>query len=99
MPYTLKYIDPSYIIRSVPANANDRIYCGLLGQSAVHAAMAGKTSMVVSKLMDRYVHIPLDLVTRKRRTLNIHSDYWRAVLESTGQSALRGMVPDNYCEL
>ncbi len=99
LPFTLKYIDPSYIIRSVPANANDRIYCGFLGQNAVHAAMAGKTSMVVSKLMDRYVHIPLHLVTRKRRTLNIHSDYWRAVLESTGQSSLQGMVPLNYCEL
>lgn len=99
MPFTLKYIDPSYIIRSVPANANDRIYCGFLGQSAVHAAMAGKTSMVVSKLMDRYVHIPLHLVTRKRRMLNIHSDYWRAVLESTGQSSLQGMVPENYCEI
>ncbi len=98
MPYSLKYIDPSYIIRSVPANANDRIYCGFLGQSAVHAAMAGKTSMVVAKLMDRYVHLPLDLVTCRRRTLNIHSDYWRAVVESTGQSGLTGMVPANYCE-
>lgn len=82
---TLKFIDPSYIIRSVPANANDRVYCGLLGQHAVHAAMAGKTNMVVSKLHERYIHLPLELVTRKRRKLNIHSNYWRAVLESTGQ--------------
>lgn len=83
--YTLKFIDPSYIIRSVPANANDRIYCGFLGQHAVHAAMAGKTGMVVSMLQDRYVHLPLKLVTKERRKLNIASDYWRAVLESTGQ--------------
>ena len=88
IPFTLKLIDPSYIIRSVPANANDRVYCGFLGQNAVHAAMAGKTAMVVSKLMDRYVHLPLRLVTRKRRRLNTQSDYWRAVMESTGQSSL-----------
>ena len=84
-PYTLKYIDPSYIIRSVPANSNDRIYCGFLGQHAVHAAMTGKTGMVVSKLQDRYLYLPLDLVTAKRRKLNISSNYWRSVLESTGQ--------------
>jgi 6-phosphofructokinase 1 len=85
---TLKFIDPSYIIRSVPANANDRVYCGFLGQNAVHAAMAGKTGMVVSKLQSRFVHLPLALVTRKRKKLNTHSDYWRAVLESTGQEIL-----------
>ncbi len=93
----IKYIDPSYIIRSVPANANDRVYCGLLGQQAVHAAMAGKTAMVVAKLMGRYVHLPLSLVTLKRQKLNIASDYWRAVLESTGQLGLKGMVPEAPC--
>lgn len=85
VPLTLKFIDPSYIIRSVPANSNDRVYCGFLGQNAVHAAMAGKTGMVVSKLYGRYVHLPLDLVTLRRKKLNITSDYWRSVLESTGQ--------------
>jgi 6-phosphofructokinase 1 len=86
MDLTLKFIDPSYIIRSVPANSGDRVYCGFLGQNAVHGAMAGKTNMVVSKLHDRYVDLPLDLVTqRKRRKLDTTSNYWRAVLESTGQ--------------
>jgi 6-phosphofructokinase 1 len=93
MSHTIKYIDPSYIIRSVPANANDKVYCGLLGQSAVHAAMAGKTNMVVAKLMDRYVHLPMELVTRKRRKMDIRSNYWNSVLESTGQSNLAGMLP------
>lgn len=93
MEHSIKYIDPSYIIRSVPANANDKVYCGFLGQYAVHAAMAGRTDMVVAKLQDRYVHLPLQLVTRKRRTLNIYSDLWRAVLESTGQGMLQGMLP------
>lgn len=93
MAHSIKYIDPSYIIRSVPANANDKVYCGFLGQYAVHAAMAGRTDMVVAKLQDRYVHLPLQLVTRKRRKLNIYSDLWRAVLESTGQGMLKGMLP------
>ncbi len=94
MPFNIKYIDPSYIIRSVPANANDRVYCGFLGQHAVHAAMAGRTEMVVAKIMDHYVHIPLELVTKKRRKLNIRSGLWRAVLESTGQGELTGMLPE-----
>ena len=49
--------------------------------------------MVVGKIQDRYVHLPLELVTRKRRKLNIYSDLWRAVLESTGQGMLKGMLP------
>ena len=93
MEVTIKFIDPSYIIRSVPANANDRVYCGFLGQNAVHAAMAGKTGMVVSRLQSRFVHVPLELVTMKRKKLNTESDYWRAVLESTGQESM-GNVKD-----
>ena len=88
LPITLKYIDPSYIIRSVPANSNDRVYCGFLGQNAVHAAMAGKTGAVVSSLQSRYIHLPLHLVTRKRKKLNTNSEYWWAVVESTGQRLL-----------
>jgi 6-phosphofructokinase 1 len=56
--------------------------------------MAGKTNMVVAKIMDRYVHVPLDLIIGKRRKLNIHSDYWRAVRESTGQGALVSTIPE-----
>lgn len=81
----MKFIDPSYIIRSVPANAADRVYCGFLGQNAVHAAMAGKTGMVVSQLKSSMVHLPLELVTQKRRALNVNSDYWCAVMGATGQ--------------
>ncbi|GAB6126880.1 ATP-dependent 6-phosphofructokinase [Humidesulfovibrio idahonensis] len=93
MEATIKFIDPSYIIRSVPANANDRVYCGFLGQNAVHAAMAGKTGMVVSRLQSRYVHAPLEMVTMKRKKLNTESDYWRAVLESTGQDDMSVQAP------
>lgn len=93
MPVTIKYIDPSYIIRSVPANANDRVYCGFLGRYAVHAAMGGKTNMVVAKISDRFVHVPLPLVTRYRRKMDVHSGYWRSVLSATGQIHLKGMLP------
>lgn len=92
MPVTVKYIDPSYIIRSVPANANDRVYCGFLGRHAVNAAMSGRTNMVVAKFLDRFVHVPLHLVTLRRRRMNIHSTYWRSVLAATGQR-LAGMMP------
>ncbi len=90
----IKYIDPSYIIRSVPAGANDKVYCGFLGQYAVHAAMAGRTGMVIAKVQSRYIHMPFDLVTKERRHMSISSDLWRAVLESTGQGDLRGMQPE-----
>ncbi|WP_147819547.1 ATP-dependent 6-phosphofructokinase [Salidesulfovibrio onnuriiensis] len=93
MEYGMKYIDPSYIIRSVPANANDRIYCGFLGQNSVHAAMSGKTGMVVSMLQNRMIHLPLELVTERRKKLNTNSAYWRSVLESTGQEDFCKMDP------
>lgn len=95
LAHSIKFIDPSYIIRSVPAQASDKVYCGFLGQYAVHAAMAGRTEMVVAKIQERYVNLPLPLVTTHRRTLSIYSDLWRAVLESTGQSMLKGMLPED----
>lgn len=93
LEHSIKFIDPSYIIRSVPAQASDKVYCGFLGQYAVHAAMAGRTDMVVARIQERYVNLPLRLVTTHRRTLSIYSDLWRAVLESTGQGMLTGMLP------
>lgn len=95
LPHSLKYIDPSYMVRSVAAISNDNVYCGLLGQYAVHAAMSGRTNMVVGRLQEHFVHLPLELVTRRRRRMDIHSDLWRAVLESTGQGHLKGMLPNN----
>ncbi|MBR5883319.1 MAG: ATP-dependent 6-phosphofructokinase [Mailhella sp.] len=85
MNVTVKYIDPSYIVRSMPANTNDRVYCGQLGRNAVHAAMAGKTNVVVARMQDRFVHLPLQLVTRRRRKIDITSNYWRSVIATTGQ--------------
>lgn len=91
-PVVIKYIDPSYMVRAVPANADDRVYCGFLGRLAVDAGMSGKTEMAVSRLMGRYVHLPFELVTRQRRRLDITSQYWHSVLAATGQSHLKGML-------
>lgn len=82
---TLKYIDPSYMIRSVPASPQDRIYCMRLGQAAVHAAMAGKTGVVVARWHSTYVHLPVALATSARRTVDPGGDLWLSVLETTGQ--------------
>jgi len=82
----LKYIDPSYTIRSVPANASDSIYCELLGQFAVHAGMAGKTDLVVGLFKGEYVHLPLKSVT-SRKKVNTKGNLWMRVLEATGQPA------------
>jgi 6-phosphofructokinase 1 len=84
----LKYIDPSYEIRSVPANANDRIYCGFLGQQAVHAGMAGKTGMIISMLNNHYVHVPIAMAISHRKQINPDGGFWLSVLESTGQPRL-----------
>jgi len=81
----MRFIDPSYIIHSVSANAGDCIYCDFLGQHAVHSAMAGKTGMVVTQIKSSMVYLPLDLVVLKRRTLNTRSDYWCSFMEATAQ--------------
>jgi 6-phosphofructokinase 1 len=84
---TLKYIDPSYAIRSIPASPQDNVYCSILAHNAVHAAMAGKTNMLVGRWHDTFVHIPLILVTGARRRVDPEGDIWRSVLEATGQPA------------
>ena len=80
----LKYIDPSYMIRSVCASAGDSIYCSALGQYAVHAGMAGKTGMLVGLMKDEYVHLPIRVVTSGKQ-IDPEGNLWMRVLESTGQ--------------
>ena len=87
----VKYIDPSYLIRSVPASPEDRIFCLNLGRHAVHAGMAGKTGMVVARWHQSYVHLPMSLVTRGRRKVDPTGDLWRSVVESTGQPFRMGV--------
>jgi len=87
----VRYIDPSYIIRSVPANVDDSLYCANLGQNAVHAAMAGKTSMMVSLWNDKYVHVPIVSAIKRSKKVNLNSRFWHSVLESTGQCTLKNL--------
>jgi 6-phosphofructokinase 1 len=81
----LKYIDPSYAIRSVPANPHDSVYCVRLAHNAVHAAMSGRTEMVIGRWHGRFVHVPMSLAIRQRNTVDPHGDLWMSVLEATGQ--------------
>lgn len=83
--YTLKYIDPSYIIRSAPANANDSLFCNLLAQYAVHAAMAGRTGFVVGYWNSQFTLLPIQLAVKKRKKIQIEGELWSNVLETTGQ--------------
>jgi 6-phosphofructokinase 1 len=86
--FSLKYIDPSYIIRSVPAEPPDSVYCWQLAQNAVHAAMAGKTEMVVGRWHGRLVHVPIKAAISKRNVVDLQGDLWLSVLETTGQPAV-----------
>ncbi len=85
IPFTLKYIDPSYIIRSTPANTEDDIYCTELGQQAVHAAFAGRTGTVVGSWHQEFVMIPMSLATSRRKVIDLDGHEWLSVLQSTGQ--------------
>ncbi len=87
IPIALKYIDPSYIIRSLPANANDSVFCGFLGREAVHAGMAGKTKLLVSFWNNHYVHVPMDASSAHRKNMDPQGRLWQSVLEATGQDA------------
>lgn len=82
---TLRYIDPSYAIRTVAANAYDSVYCIQLAQAAVHAAMAGKTEVVVGRYHRRFVHLPIPLMVSKTSQVDPDGDLWWSVLENTGQ--------------
>jgi 6-phosphofructokinase 1 len=84
-PCSIRYIDPSYIIRSAPANANDSKFCNLLAQNAVHAALSGKTDFVVGFWNNNYTLIPIPMVVAKRKKIDVEGELWWNVLEATGQ--------------
>lgn len=89
MEVPIKYIDPSYIIRSVPATANDSVFCGFLGQMAVHAGMAGKTDMVVGLWNNMFTHLPIEAAIHTRKLVDPDKKLWLSVLQTTGQPALK----------
>jgi 6-phosphofructokinase 1 len=82
---SVKYFDPSYMIRSVPARGTDAIRCYMLARNAVHAAMAGRTNCVVGSLGDWYTLVPIRLATIERQKVQLNSDLWRSVMDATGQ--------------
>ncbi|HLP03428.1 MAG TPA: ATP-dependent 6-phosphofructokinase [Opitutaceae bacterium] len=84
---TIRYIDPSYIVRAVPADAEDAILCDQFARHAVHAAMAGKTGLVIGQLHDEFVHVPIELLATQRKRVDPDSALWRSALSATGQPA------------
>jgi 6-phosphofructokinase 1 len=82
---TLKYIDPSYMIRATPASPADSLYCARLGANAVHAGMAGKTEVLISLINNAFVHLPINTAVEKRNRIDPESPLWRDVLEVTRQ--------------
>jgi 6-phosphofructokinase 1 len=85
VPINVRYIDPSYIIRSTPATANDAVFCLQLAHQAAHAAMSGRTAMLVGLWKNTYIHVPLREVIRGRKQLDPRGSLWMTLLQSTGQ--------------
>ena len=88
----MKYCDPSYQIRSAVTIASDSVYCERLGNNAVHAAMAGKTKIVVGLVHDKFVYIPTKMAIASRNFVDPEGALWRDALDATGQPIL--MVND-----
>ena len=88
MEINLKYIDPSYAIRSAPANPDDSVYCERLGNAAAHAAMAGKTKVIIGLVNNEFVHLPIKSVISHRHKIDPESSMWRDTLDATNQPTL-----------
>ncbi|MCL1813052.1 MAG: ATP-dependent 6-phosphofructokinase [Treponema sp.] len=84
----LKYIDPSYMIRSAQANPSDSIYCERLGNAAAHAAIAGKNKCVIGLVNNEFVHLPIKAVVSQRSHVDPEGSLWRDTLDATHQPIL-----------
>ena len=94
---SVKYIDPSYMVRSCPARGTDAIRCYELARAAVHAAMAGRTDCVVGSVGDSCSLVPIALATIERQKLDTDSQAWRSVLDATGQEFyFNGVARDTF---
>lgn len=89
MEVSLKYIDPSYMIRSLPPNANDHVFCSFLGRDAVHAGMCGKTRTLIGHWNNQFVHLPMSASAGRRKQVDPSQKLWLSVLEATGQGSLK----------
>ena len=85
IPVVMRYFDPSYLVRSSPDNAEDTILCDAFARHAAHAAMAGKTGLVIGYLHDRFIHVPITLLASQQKRLDPDGPAWSAVLSATGQ--------------
>jgi 6-phosphofructokinase 1 len=83
---SIKYLDPSYTIRSREPTPNDSIFCSELAQMAVHAGMTGRTGLVSGYCNGQFIHLPMELAVLKRKRIELHSQLWYSVIEATGQS-------------
>jgi 6-phosphofructokinase 1 len=90
VPVTVKYFDPSYLIRSRPANCDDNLLCNQYGRNAVHAAMAGKTDMLIGLWFNVFVHVPIPLAIARKRSMSPTGELWGSVLAATGQQPVFG---------
>jgi 6-phosphofructokinase 1 len=90
VPVTVKYFDPSYIIRSRPANCDDNLLCNQYGRNAVHAAMSGKTDVLVGLWFNVFVHVPIPLTISRKRSMSPTGELWGSVLAATGQQPVFG---------
>jgi len=85
MEVNVKYFDPSYMLRSLPCNANDSIFAASLAQYAVHAAMSGRTDLMIGQRSNNFIHVPLSLATAERKVIDPKGELWLRVLQATGQ--------------
>ena len=85
IPIVMRYFDPSYVVRSGPANSEDSILCDLFARNAVHAAMAGKTGLVIGFMHDEFIHVPIELLVSRRKSIDPAGPVWAGVLAATGQ--------------
>ncbi|MEZ5450101.1 MAG: 6-phosphofructokinase [Thiolinea sp.] len=90
IPHGIKYIEPSYLIRSAPPTAADQFYCDQLARAAVHAAMAGKGGMLIGNWNGRLTHVPMKALQGRDKRVNPRGELWFSVLENTGQPPLIG---------
>ncbi len=92
-PVNLKYIDPSYLIRSAQANPTDQLHCARFAQNAVHAAMAGKSGLLIGYWHGLMTHVPTRALSGMEQRINPKGELWLNVLEMTGQPATIGVKP------
>eukprot|EP00927_Polykrikos_kofoidii_P031734 TRINITY_DN27223_c0_g2_i1.p1 TRINITY_DN27223_c0_g2~~TRINITY_DN27223_c0_g2_i1.p1 ORF type:complete len:2094 (-),score=374.61 TRINITY_DN27223_c0_g2_i1:88-6090(-) len=96
-PLAIRYIDPTYMIRAVPANANDSVYCSVLAQHAVHGAMAGYSGITVGKVDERFVMLPIHAITKTRsRKVDLSGRAFDRLMRTTGQGDLKPSGGDDW---